>query len=128
MVEIIQFLLLGAFSGFIAGLLGVGGGLVIVPVLLYLLAGQIDQTILMHSAVATALAAIIFTSISSIRAHHRHGAIHWHYFKKLTPMLLLGAFSGALLTQLMSFDFMRLFFAFFELLVAATNAIHVPAC
>ena len=118
MVEIIQFLLLGAFSGFIAGLLGVGGGLVIVPVLLYLLAGQIDQTILMHSAVATALAAIIFTSISSIRAHHRHGAIHWHYFKKLTPMLLLGAFSGALLTQLMSFDFMRLFFAFFELLVA----------
>jgi len=118
-VEIIQFLLLGAFSGFIAGLLGVGGGLVIVPVLLYLLAGQIDQTILMHSAVATALAAIIFTSISSIRAHHRHGAIHWHYFKKLTPMLLLGAFSGALLTQLMSFDFMRLFFAFFELLVAA---------
>jgi uncharacterized protein len=117
--EIISFLLLGAFSGFIAGLLGVGGGLIIVPVLLYLLAGDIDQAILMHSAVATALAAIIFTSLSSVRAHHQHRAIHWHYFKKLTPTILLGAFSGALLTQLMSFDFMRLFFAGFELLVAA---------
>jgi uncharacterized membrane protein YfcA len=118
-VEIIPLLLLGAFSGFIAGLLGVGGGLIMVPVLLYLLAGQIDQSILMHSAVGTALAAIIFTSISSVRAHHQHGAIHWHYFKKITPTILLGAFSGALLTQLMSFDFMRLFFAGFELLVAA---------
>ncbi len=119
MVEIALLLLLGAFSGFIAGLLGVGGGLIIVPALLYLLAGGVDQTVLMHTAVGTALAAIVFTSISSVRAHHQHGAIHWHNFKKLTPTILLGAFSGALLTKVMSFDFMRIFFALFEFGVAA---------
>lgn len=118
MNEIIPLLFLGMFSGFVAGLLGVGGGLIIVPALLYLLAGQIDQSILMHTAVGTALAAIVFTSISSVRAHHKHGAIHWYNFRKLTPTILLGAFSGAMLTKAMSFDFMRLFFAGFEFIVA----------
>ena len=69
----ILFLLLGAFSGFVAGLLGIGGGLIIVPVLLYLLAPSIDQSILMHTSIGTALAVIVFTSISSLYAHHRHG-------------------------------------------------------
>ncbi|SFV76570.1 Protein of unknown function DUF81 [hydrothermal vent metagenome] len=118
MAEIVPLLLLGVFSGFIAGLLGVGGGLIMVPVLLYLLAATVGQAVLMHTAVGTALAAIVFTSISSVRAHQQHGAIHWKYFKQLAPMILLGAFSGALLTQLMSFDFMRVFFALFELSVA----------
>ena len=118
MAEIVPLLLLGIFSGFIAGLLGVGGGLIIVPALLYFLAGSVDQTVLMHTAVGTALAAIVFTSISSVRAHHQHGAIHWHNFKKLTPTILLGAFSGAMLTKVMSFDFMRVFFALFEFSVA----------
>ena len=111
MAEIVPLLLLGSFSGFIAGLLGVGSGLIMVPALLYLLAGSTDQTVLMHTAVGTSLAAMVFTSISSVLAHHQHGAIHWHNFKKLTPTILLGAFSGALLTKIMSFDFMRLFFA-----------------
>ena len=119
MVEIIALLSLGAFSGFIAGLLGVGGGLIMVPALLYLLSSSVDEQVLMHTAVATALAAIIFTSISSVRAHHAHGAINWNNFKKLTPTILLGAFSGALLTKVMSFDFMRIFFAIFELSAAA---------
>jgi Predicted permeases len=119
LAEIVPFLLLGAFSGFIAGLLGVGSGLIMVPALLYLLAGSTDQTVLMHTAVGTSLAAMVFTSISSVLAHHQHGAIHWHNFKKLTPTILLGAFSGALLTKVMSFDFMRLFFALFEFSVAA---------
>ena len=119
MVELVPFIALGVFSGFIAGLLGVGGGLIIVPVLLYILADSVDQAALMHTAVGTALAAIVFTSISSVLAHHRHGAILWPYFLKLAPAILLGAFSGAMLTQLMSFDFMRYFFALFELTVAA---------
>ncbi|MBT3195791.1 MAG: sulfite exporter TauE/SafE family protein [Candidatus Ruthia sp.] len=118
MAEIAPLLLLGIFSGFIAGLLGVGGGLIMVPALLYLLAGSVDQSALMHTAVGTALAAIVFTSISSVRAHHTHGAIYWQYVRRLTPMILLGAFSGAMLTKAMSFDFMRLFFALFEFGVA----------
>ncbi|MDC9715243.1 MAG: sulfite exporter TauE/SafE family protein [Gammaproteobacteria bacterium] len=118
MVEIVPLLLLGVFSGFIAGLLGVGGGLIIVPALLYLLAGDIEQSMLMHSAIGTALAVIIFTSLSSVWAHHRHGAIYWRYFIKLMPSILLGAFSGAIITQYLSFDFLRIFFAIFEVTVA----------
>ena len=68
---IILLLLLGAFSGFVAGLLGVGGGLIMVPVLLYLLAPTINQSALMHTAIGTALAAIVFTSFSSVYAHHK---------------------------------------------------------
>ena len=115
---IILLLLLGAFSGFVAGLLGVGGGLIIVPVLLYLLAPSIDQSILMHTAIGTALAAIVFTSISSLYAHHRHGAIIWRNFLKLTPTILLGSYSGAILAKYLSFDFLRVFFALFEITVA----------
>lgn len=114
----ILFLLLGAFSGFVAGLLGIGGGLIIVPVLLYLLAPSIDQSILMHTSIGTALAVIVFTSISSLYAHHRHGAILWRNFVKLTPTILLGSYSGAILAKYLSFDFLRVFFAFFEITVA----------
>ena len=114
----ILFLLLGAFSGFVAGLLGIGGGLIIVPVLLYLLAPSIDQSILMHTSIGTALAVIVFTSISSLYAHHRHGAILWRNFVKLTPTILLGSYSGAILAKYLSFDFLRMFFAFFEITVA----------
>ena len=114
----LEFFILGVFSGFIAGLLGVGGGLIMVPALLYLLAGSVDQSALMHTAVGTALAVIVLTSISSVRAHHAHGAIYWQYVRRLTPMILLGAFSGAMLTKAMSFDFMRVFFALFEFSVA----------
>jgi uncharacterized membrane protein YfcA len=92
LLELISLLLLGIFSGFMAGLLGVGGGLIIVPALLYLLAGDVEQSILMQTVIGTALATIVFTSLSSVWAHHRHGAIYWHYFIKLTPSILLGAF------------------------------------
>ncbi|MDG1956599.1 MAG: sulfite exporter TauE/SafE family protein [Candidatus Thioglobus sp.] len=114
----ILFLLLGSFSGFVAGLLGIGGGLIIVPILLYLLAPSIDQSILMHTSIGTALAVIVFTSISSLYAHHRHGAILWRNFVKLTPTILLGSYSGAILAKYLSFDFLRVFFALFEICVA----------
>ena len=103
-------LLLGAFSGFIAGLLGIGGGIIIVPVLLYLLAPTISQSVLMHTVIGTTLAVTVFTSISSVYAHNRHGAILWKSFIKLMPTVLLGAFSGALIANFMSFDFLRIIF------------------
>ena len=115
---LILLLLLGVFSGFVAGLLGVGGGLIMVPALLYLLAPTINQSALMHTAIGTALAAIVFTSLSSVYAHHKHGAILWQNFFKLTPTVLLGAYSGAVVAKYMSFDFLRIFFSFFEISVA----------
>ncbi len=118
MVELVQLLLLGVFSGFVAGLLGVGGGLIIVPVLLYVLAAEIHEVVLMHTAIGTALFVIVFTSISSVWAHHQNRAVHWHNFIKLTPTILLGAFCGAIIAQYLSFDFLRIFFALFEITAA----------
>ncbi len=86
------------FSGVVAGLLGVGGGIVIVPVLEYALQfAGIPAEWRMHVAVATSLATIIPTSISSSRAHHGRGAIDWPLVKSWGPGMLLGALAGSLL-------------------------------
>ncbi|WP_225879253.1 TSUP family transporter [Isorropodon fossajaponicum symbiont] len=92
MVELVQLLLLGVFSGFVAGagLLGVGGGLIIVPALLYVLAAEVHEVVLMHTAIGTALFVIVFTSISSVWAHPQNGGsplaslykTHAHYFTR----------------------------------------------
>ena len=119
MVEIIQFLLVGAFSGFVAGLFGVGGGLILVPFLLFTLHGNVESDYLMHTAVGTSLGIIFFTSKSSVRAHHKHKAIDWGSFKKISPSIVFGSLLGAYITKFMSFDFMKVFFVIFELIVAA---------
>jgi len=81
----------------------------------------------MHTAIGTALAVIVFTSISSVYAHHKHGAILWKNFIKLTPTILLGSFSGALVAKYMSFDFLRIFFACFEISVALIMWFQISA-
>ncbi len=81
----------------------------------------------MHTAIGTALAVIVFTSISSVYAHHKHGAILWKDFIKLTPTILLGSFSGALVAKYMSFDFLRIFFACFEINVALIMWFQISA-
>ncbi len=124
---LILLLVLGASSGFVAGLLGVGGGLIIVPILMYLLAPTVDKSILMHTSIGTALAVIVFTSISSVYAHHKHKAILWKNFIKLTPTILLGSFSGALVAKYLSFDFLRIFFACFEIGVALIMWFQISA-
>jgi uncharacterized membrane protein YfcA len=87
---------LGIFSGILAGLLGVGGGLILVPFLTYVMHQQgVPQAHIVHSAIATSLAIILFTSISSMRAHHKAQAILWSVFKFITPGLLIGGLLGS---------------------------------
>ena len=89
--------LLGIFAGFVAGLFGVGGGLTIVPLLFMLFTAQdfpIEHS--MHLALGTSMATIVFTSISSMRAHHAHGAVRWDVVHSLAPGLVLGTFGGSL--------------------------------
>lgn len=113
MLEIfIASLVLGVVSGLLAGLFGIGGGLVIVPVLVSLLSFQ--QTIaseqVMIVAIATSLATIIFTSLSSVLAHHRRGNVLWYKVSRLTPTIILGAAVGALVADKIAGDGLRFIF------------------
>ena len=88
--------LLGAFAGFIAGLFGVGGGLTLVPLLYMLFAAQdFPPMHVMHLALGTSMATIVFTSIASMRAHHAHGAVRWDIVKGMAPGLMIGTLSGS---------------------------------
>lgn len=119
MEAITYYLLLGAFAGVVAGLLGVGGGLIVVPALLLIWQGQgIAPAIVMQLAVGTSLAVIVFTSLSSVYAHHRYGAVDWRMMGRLLPGILLGAGLGAYLAVLVPGENLRQAFAVFELLVA----------
>ena len=117
--DIILYLLTGSFAGFIAGLLGVGGGLIIVPILYFIFASQgIDQTHLMHMALATSLATIIVTSISSSLAHHRKHAVLWSIVFLLAPGICIGAWTGGILAASLNTEILKPVFGCFELLVA----------
>lgn len=116
-------LLLGAAAGVLAGMLGVGGGLIMVPVLAWLFTGQgVAAAHVMHFAVGTSLAVIIATSVSSTLAHHRRGAVRWDLWRLLTPGLLLGALLGAWLADRLSSLVLQRLFGVFAITVAAQLA------
>jgi len=116
---LIAYAILGAFAGTMAGLLGVGGGLVIVPVLVMLWqADGLGGSQMVKLAIGTSLAVIVFTSLSSVRAHHQRGNVLWPVFWRLTPGILLGAGLGATLASAMPQTTLKMVFGMFELLVA----------
>ncbi|MBF7686807.1 sulfite exporter TauE/SafE family protein [Acinetobacter rathckeae] len=95
-MELIIYLAIGAIAGFTAGLFGVGGGLIIVPILYIVFRHQgYPSDVLMHLALGTSLATIMVTSISSIMAHHKKKAVLWPVVKNLAIGLCLGSFLGA---------------------------------
>lgn len=109
----------GAVAGVMAGLLGVGGGIVIVPVLDTALGLQgVDPGIRMHVAVATSLATIVPTSISSARAHHAKGAVDFELAKFWSPFILVGSVAGTILAAQLDSSILSLIFGCVALLVA----------
>lgn len=116
---IIAFLALGAGIGFAAGLLGVGGGLLLVPFITILLTFKgFPKELIVHMAIATALSTIMFTSISSVRAHHKRGAVAWHIVALLTPGILVGSWIGPWIGAQMNASGLSFFFAAFVALSA----------
>lgn len=118
----------GIAAGFVAGLLGVGGGIIIVPVLdLVLSTFAVDPSIRMKIAVATSLATIILTSVSSARSHYKKGAIDFDILKSWGPMIFIGVILGTLVAGFVDGRVLSLVFATVALLVAANMIFRANA-
>lgn len=119
LLTLLIYLALGAVAGIVAGLFGIGGGLLIVPVLVFSFGVQgMAPEVLTHVAVATSLATIVVTSISSIRAHQQRGGVRWELFKPLAVGIVLGAFLGALTADRLQGPDLQVTIGIFALLVA----------
>ncbi len=120
MIEIYaMYMALGAVAGILAGLLGIGGGIVIVPILVFSLQWQgVSSDVGMHLALGTSLATIVFTSISSMRAHHKRGGVNWDILKGMAPGVLAGTFLGSCLAAYIPGRELKMFFAFFLMYVS----------
>jgi len=112
---VLQLLLLGAGTGFLAGLLGIGGGMLMVPFLTMILSHRgIEPGLAVKMAIATSMATILFTSVASVRAHHKRGAVRWPVARSLVPGILMGGLlSGAGLFALLRGSALALVFAAF---------------
>ena len=125
-MDFLYYILLGSVAGTLAGLLGVGGGLVIVPVLVYLFQQQeFAPQVLTHMAVGTSLATIVFTSISSVRAHHAYGAVQWAIFKQLIVGIVLGSLLGAIVADFIHGPWLQVLIGVFALTVAAQMGFEI---
>lgn len=114
------YLAVGCLAGVLSGLFGVGGGIVIVPLLATAFPAQgFAEERVMVMAVATSLATIVVTSISAVIAHHRRGAVQWLWVWRLAPGILFGAAAGAMLAADLPGRVLKLAFAVFLLFVAA---------
>jgi len=119
-IDTMLYLVTGVFAGLASGLLGVGGGLIIVPVLFFIFLAQgLATEHVMHMALATSLATIIITSISSSRAHHKRKAVLWPIVILLAPGIAIGAWCGGALAAQLDTEILKPIFGVFELLIAA---------
>jgi uncharacterized protein len=109
---IVWFLLLGAMTGFAAGLLGIGGGMLLVPftTLLLSLHGY-PAAIVVKVAIATSLSTILLTSASSVWAHHRRGAVRWDLVRNLAPGMVAGSIAGAQVAHVLKGGVLAIVFA-----------------
>lgn len=118
LIEIFSFLALGLVAGVLAGMLGIGGGVVVVPALIWLFHREgLNEQIIPHLAIGTSLATIVFTSLSAIYAQHKRRAIDWPIVRLLAPATLLGGFASGYLAGFIPAETLKTIFALFLLLV-----------
>jgi len=126
-LEWLLYPLLGIVAGVLAGLLGIGGGLVLVVALAWLLPSQgVPAESAMHAALATSLASIVLTAAASARAHHQRGSVLWRTVLWLLPGLLVGGFLGSTLATRLDGDFLRWFVVIYCVLAAVQLLIQWP--
>jgi len=115
LMDIAILLVCGACAGFLAGLLGIGGGMILVPFMIIVFNHQnFSQDIIVHMAIATGMTTILFTSLSAIWTHHKHGSINWQLVTGFTPGIIAGSFvGGSELFDAFNTGWLSLFFAVF---------------
>jgi uncharacterized membrane protein YfcA len=123
---LLLYLATGAFAGVLAGLLGVGGGLIIVPLLTFVFTSQhLPPSYILHLALGTSLASIIFTSVSSLRAHHARGAVHWPVVRNISIGIMTGTLLGSWVAAHLSTQFLKGFFIVFVYYVALQMLLNI---
>ena len=118
MVEQILYLLIGAITGISAGMLGVGGGIVVVPILVIIFTPVFPSNVLMHMAIGTSLAVMIFTAACSTYAYQRRGLVLWSLFYRFTPGMALGTITGSVIAMYLSSRSLQITFAIFLLVIS----------
>mgnify|MGYP002525033080 CR=1 FL=1 len=119
-------LFLGALAGFLAGLFGIGGGLIIVPILIWLFEYQgIPDALIMIMAIATSLATIVVTALASINAHYKLGTINWQTVYHLAPGILVGVIAGAFIADSLPSQMLRTIFTAYLLYTATKMALQL---
>ncbi|MDH5824601.1 sulfite exporter TauE/SafE family protein [Luteimonas sp. RD2P54] len=124
---LLTFLLLGAIAGVLAGLLGIGGGLVLVAALAWLLPLHgVPKEAAMHAALASSMASIVLTAASSARAHHRRGSVLWPTVAWMVPGVLLGGWLGSRFAIALDGDVLKWCVAIYCFVVGAQMALSRP--
>ncbi len=125
-VSLALYLGIGAVAGLVAGLFGLGGGAVVVPVLIFAFHWQgVSPEVLTHMAIGTSLATIVVTASSAIRTHHLRGAIRWSLVGQLVPGVLIGTVLGGLVAARSGGGLLQFCFGAFLVLVAFQMAFGV---
>jgi uncharacterized membrane protein YfcA len=126
LLSLVLFLALGSFAGILAGLLGVGGGTIIVPMIDYALTLQgIEGEQIHRLALGTSLATIMFTSVSSFMMHHRNRAVLWTIVRSISPAILVGTFLGSKVAARMPTTPLKALFLLFLLYVGTQMLMNI---
>jgi uncharacterized membrane protein YfcA len=120
------YLALGALVGILAGMLGIGGGMIVVPPLALMLEAQsLPREHVLHLAVGTGMATILSTSLSSVRAHAARGGVRWEIAWRITPGILFGGVIGAIVANYLSTRTLAIYFTAFVFLMAVNMALDL---
>ena len=126
MDSILLYILLGVLAGFIGGLFGLGGGVIIVPLLIIAFTAQgFDAAVLTHLAIGTSLATIVVTSISATWVHQQKKAVMWRLFAQLSPGIAIGALLGGVIAAQLSGVVLQLVFGVLMVAVAIQSGLGV---
>ncbi len=128
MLELFLYLLLGTFSGYLAGLFGIGGGIIIIPVFFYIFRSfvGVPEEALAHTVLGSSLGVIVFSSLASAYSHHKKKAVIWDLIKVIAPSICLGSALGALTASYITSSTLQGLVAIFLIAVSIQMAFQFP--